>query len=121
LANERRRFGYRRLAIMLKREGVSMNLKKVYRLYREEQLMVRKRGGRKRALGTRAPIAIPKGPNQRWSLNFLSDALNDGRRFRVLVIVDDFTRDCVTSTPRSPGCGSCASSARRSPGAACPA
>jgi putative transposase len=97
LANERRRFGYRRLAIMLKREGVLMNLKKVYRLYREERLTVRKRGGRKRALGTRAPAAIPQGANQRWSLDFVSDALNDGRRFRVLNIVDDFTRECLAA------------------------
>src|ERR1700712_1732048 len=62
-------FGYRRLAILLKREGSGMNLKKVYRLYREERLTVRKRGGRKRALGTRAPMAIPQEPNQRWSLD----------------------------------------------------
>jgi putative transposase len=72
IANERRRFGYRRLAIMLKREGKGMNLKKVYRLYREERLTVRKRGGRKRALGTRAPMAIPQEPNQRWSPDFVS-------------------------------------------------
>jgi transposase InsO family protein len=58
LANERRRFGYRRLAVMLKRDGRRMNLKKVYRLYKEERLTVRKRGGRKRALGTRAPMTV---------------------------------------------------------------
>jgi len=69
IANERRRFGYRRLAILLRREGKGMNLKKVYRLYREERLTVRKRGGRKRALGTRAPMAIPQETNQRWSLD----------------------------------------------------
>lgn len=97
LANERRRFGYRRLAIMLKRDGVKMNLKKVYRLYKEELLSVRKRGGRKRALGTRAPMTIPQGANQRWSLDFVQDALNDGRRFRILNVVDDFTRECLTS------------------------
>jgi len=97
LANERRRFGYRRLAILLKREGVRMNLKKVYRLYKEERLTVRRRGGRKRALGTRAPAALPQEPNQRWSLDFVSDALNDGRRFRVLNIVDDFTRECLAA------------------------
>lgn len=97
LANERRRFGYRRLAIMLGREGMRMNLKKVYRLYKEERLMVRRRGGRKRALGTRAPMTLPQGPNQRWSLDFLSDALNDGRRFRVLAVVDDFTRECLAT------------------------
>lgn len=97
LANERRRFGYRRLAILLRREGLAMNLKKVYRLYREERLTVRQRGGRKRALGTRAPMAIPQGANQRWSLDFVQDALNDGRRFRILNVVDDFTRECLAS------------------------
>jgi putative transposase len=59
LALERRRFGYRRLHILLRREGIVLNRKKLYRLYREERLMVRRRGGRKRALGTRAPLAIP--------------------------------------------------------------
>lgn len=97
LANERRRFGYRRLAIMLKREGLAMNLKKVYRLYKEERLAVRKRGGRKRALGTRAPMSMPQDANQRWSLDFVQDALNDGRRLRILNVVDDFTRECLTS------------------------
>lgn len=97
LANERRRFGYRRLAVMLKRDGLRLNLKKVYRLYKEERLTVRKRGGRKRALGTRAPMAIPQGVNQRWSIDFVQDALDDGRRFRILNVVDDFTRECLAS------------------------
>ena len=65
LASERRRFGCRRLHILLKREGGEVNWKKLYRLYREEELTVRKRGGRKRAMGTRTPITIPQGPNQR--------------------------------------------------------
>ncbi len=95
LAAIRRRFGYRRLHVLLRREGIVMNHKKLRRLYREEQLQVRRRGGRKRALGTRAPLALPQGPNQRWSLDFLSDALADGRRFRILAIVDDFTRECL--------------------------
>ena len=68
LAAERRRFGYRRLGILLEREGVSMNKKRLFRLYREEGLAVRRRRGRKRATGTRAPMALPDGPNQRWSL-----------------------------------------------------
>ena len=72
-----------------------LNHKKLYRLYREERLMVRKRGGRKRAIGTRAPMALPQGPNQRWSLDFVSDALACGRKFRVLAVVDDFTRECL--------------------------
>jgi putative transposase len=95
LAGERRRFGYRRLLILLRREGVELNHKKLFRLYREERLTVRRRGGRKRAIGTRAPMALPERPNQRWSLDFVSDQLSDGRRFRVLVVVDDFTRECL--------------------------
>jgi putative transposase len=99
LAIVRRRFGYRRLHIMLRREGIVMNHKKLRRLYREERLQVRRRGGRNRALGTRAPMTLPQGPNQRWSLDFLSDAFADGRRFRILAIVDDFTRECLALVP----------------------
>ncbi len=95
LAAIRRRFGYRRLLILIRREGTHVNHKKLRRLYRDERLQVRRRGGRKRALGTRAPMAIPQGPNQRWSLDFLSDQLSDSRRFRILVVVDDFTRECL--------------------------
>lgn len=95
LASERRRFGYRRLYLLLRRQGLKVNHKKLFRLYREERLMVRKRGGRKRALGTRAPMAVPQGPNQRWSLDFVSDALASSRRFRVLTVVDDFSRECL--------------------------
>lgn len=96
LAAVRRRFGYRRLLILFRREGTLVNHKKLRRLYREERLQVRCRGGRKRALGTRAPLALPQGPNQRWSLDFLSDTLTDSRRFRILAVVDDFTRECLT-------------------------
>lgn len=95
LAGERRRFGYRRLLILLRREGVAMNHKRFRRLYREEGLQVRKRGGRKRALGTRAPMELPTGPNVRWSMDFVSDSLTDGRRFRVFAVVDDFSRECL--------------------------
>ena len=94
LAHERKRFGYRRLHQMLKREGIAMNIKKLRRLYTEERLQVRKRGGRKRALGARSPMAIPHGPNQRWSLDFVSDMFCH-RRLRILTVVDDFTRECV--------------------------
>lgn len=105
IAHERRRFGYRRLGIMLSREGIVMNHKKLLRLYREEGLRVRRRGGRKRAMGTRAPMALPQGVNQRWSLDFVSDALACGRRFRILAVVDDFTptrRSISPSTARRP-------------------
>lgn len=97
LSAERRRFGYRRLHILLKREGWVVNWKKLYRLYKEEGLSVRKRGGRKRALGTRTPMAIPQGPNQRWSLDFVSDSLSCGRRFRILNVIDDFSRECLAA------------------------
>ncbi|WP_245866544.1 IS3 family transposase [Oceaniglobus roseus] len=95
VAAERRRFGYRRVHIMLERQGIMMNLKKLRRLYREEKLQVRRRGGRKRALGTRRPMLLPDAPNIRWSLDFVSDALTDGRRFRVLAVVDDYSRECL--------------------------
>jgi putative transposase len=80
LASQRRRFGYRRLGLLLARQGVRVNPKKLYRLYREGRLSVRKRGGRKRALGTRAPMAIPQDPNLRWSLDFVMDTLVSGRQ-----------------------------------------
>ena len=95
LAASRRRFGYRRLHLLLDREGVHLNHKKLRRLYAEERLQVRRRGGRKRALGTRAPMAVPDGPNQRWSLDFVHDAMADGRRLRILTVVDDYSRECL--------------------------
>src|SRR4029077_20671570 len=79
LASQRRRFGYRRLGLMLERQGIKLSAKKLYRLYKEERLTVRKRGGRKRALGTRAPRAIPQDRNLRWSLDFVADTLVSGR------------------------------------------
>lgn len=93
ISRERRRFGYRRIHVMVAREGFAVNHKKVRRIYVEEKLQVRRRGGRKRALGTRKPMVLPDGPNQRWSLDFVSDALTDGRRFRILTVVDDFSRE----------------------------
>ena len=94
IAHERRRFGYRRVHVLLKREGFVINHKRLSRLYREERLTVRRRGGRKRASNTGALI-IPMRPNDRWSLDFVSDQLTDSRRFRILAIVDDFTRECL--------------------------
>jgi len=97
LARERRRFGYRRLLIFLRREGFMVNHKRLFRIYREERLMVRKRGGRKRALGTRTPMPVAALPNDRWSLDFVSDQLESGRRFRILAIYDDCTRECLAT------------------------
>ena len=95
IARERRRFGYRRIHALLRREGMSVNHKRLFRLYREEKLSVRRRSGRKRALGTRAPMLVPLMPNQRWSLDFVSDQFTDCRRFRVLTVIDDCTRECI--------------------------
>ena len=72
-----------------------INHKRLFRLYREEKLAVRRRGGRKRAIGTRAPMLVPMAPNERWSLDFVSDQLTDCRRFRILTIVDDCTRESL--------------------------
>jgi transposase InsO family protein len=99
LANERRRFGYRRLFILLRREGEPSGINRIYRLYREEGLTVRKRRARRRAVGTRAPILVEARPNARWSLDFVHDQFACGRRFRVLNIVDDVTRECLAAIP----------------------
>ena len=95
LAQQRRRFGYRRLHILLRRDGITINRKKTQRLYHEEGLTVRRRKGRRRAVGARAPAPVLALPNQRWSLDFVHDQLVTGRRFRVLNIVDDVTRECL--------------------------
>jgi putative transposase len=97
LARERRRFGYRRLLIFLRREGFVVNHKRLFRIYREERLMVRKRGGRKRALGTRTPMPVPARPHDLWVLDFVSDQLDSGRRFRILAIYDVCTRQCLAA------------------------
>ncbi len=99
LANQRRRFGYRRLHILLRREGIMINRKKTQRLYKEEGLAVRRRRNRRRAVGTRAPAPVLALPNQRWSLDFVHDQMASGRRFRVLNVVDDVTRECLAAVP----------------------
>ena len=99
LANQRRRFGYRRLFILLRREGEPSGINRIYRLYREEGLTVRKRRARRRAVGTRTPILVEARVNARWSLDFVHDQLAPGRRFRILNIVDDVTRECLAAIP----------------------
>ena len=99
LANERRRFGYRRLFVLLRREGEPSGVNRIYRLYREEGLSVRKRKARRRAVGARAPILVEAKANARWSLDFVYDQFACGRRFRVLNIVDDVTRECLAAIP----------------------
>jgi putative transposase len=93
LALLRPRWGYRRLYVLLRRDGHAVNRKLVQRLYREEGLTVRRRR-RKRVAVPRTPHAAPLGANERWSMDFVSDALADGRKFRSLTLVDDFTREC---------------------------
>lgn len=96
LAEHRRRFGYRRIFNLLKREGIKMNQKKFRRIYKDQKLSLKVRKRSKLKSLPRAPIAPPSGPNQRWSMDFMSDQLGpSGRRYRVLTIVDDFTRECV--------------------------
>jgi putative transposase len=99
LAAERRRFGYRRLFVLLRREGERSGKNRIYRLYREEGLTVRKRRARRRAIGTRAPILVQAKANARWSLDFVHDQFAGGRRFRVLNVVDDVTRECLAAIP----------------------
>ena len=99
LANERRRFGYRRLFVLLRREGEPSGINRIYRLCREEGLAVRRRRTRRKAVGARAPSLIEARPNARWSLDFVHDQLACGRRFRILNVVDDVTRECLPAIP----------------------
>jgi putative transposase len=99
LANERRRFGYRRLFVLLRQNGEPSGINRIYRIYREEGLSVRKRRARRRAVGTRAPILVEARPNARWSLDFVHDQFACGRRFRILNVVDDVTRECLAAIP----------------------
>jgi transposase InsO family protein len=99
LANERRRFGYRRLFILLREQGEPSGVNRIYRLYREEGQTVRKRKARRRAVGTRTPILVEAKVNARWSLDFVHDQFALGRRLRILNIVDDVTRECLAAIP----------------------
>jgi putative transposase len=94
LAEARRRFGYRRLQVLLQREGWQVNHKRIYRLYVEEKLALRRKRGRKRST-VRQPLPEAVAANQVWSVDFMTDALSSGRRFRTLNIVDDYTRECL--------------------------
>ena len=93
------RFGYRRLFILLRDLGEPSGINRIYRLYREEGLTVRKRKARRRAVGTRTPILVEARVNARWSLDFVHDQFARGRRFRILNIVDDVTRECLAAIP----------------------
>ncbi len=95
LAGTRTRYGYRRLTVMLRREGWAVNTKRVYRLYRQEGLQVRTVKRAKRAARLRVEMPEATRPNQRWSMDFVSDRLVSGRWFRILTVVDQYTRECL--------------------------
>lgn len=95
LANERRRFGYRRLHALLRREGYNVNHKRVFRLYQEARLAVRQRKRRKGIAVEREPLELPAMANQVWSMDFVMDSLANGRRLKTLTIVDDFTKEAL--------------------------
>ena len=99
LADQRRRFGYRGLHVLLRGEGWTMNRKKTQRLYGEEGLAVRRRKSRRRIALARTPIPKADGPNSRWSTDFVHDQLSNGRRFRVLTIIGDVTKECLAAIP----------------------
>jgi putative transposase len=94
LAGERKRFGSPRLHIMLKREGLVVNHKRTERIYNEEGLALRRKRSRKGAAGVRVIHPSPVRPNQRWSMDFVSDTTVSDRRFRALTIIDDYSREC---------------------------
>ena len=94
LAYERRRFGYRRLHVLLSREGFIVNHKTVFRIYREEGLQVKRRKRKRIARTERRPLVAPQKPNERWSMDFQHNLLATRQRFRTLNIVDDFSREC---------------------------
>ena len=98
LAGSRVRYGYRRLTVLLRREGWAVNAKRVYRLYREEGLQVRTAKRAKRASYRRVPLPEPVRANQRWSMDFVSDRFPDGKWFRILTVVDQYTRECLCAS-----------------------
>ena len=95
LAGQRRRFGYRRLHVMLVRQGEVVNHKRIYRLYREEGLSVRKRKRKRMSREARLPLEAPTTPNQLWCLDFVQDNLFWGRKIRMLTVEDVFTREAL--------------------------
>lgn len=95
LAAERRRFGFRRLTVLLRREGIKDNVKRILRVYRAANLQVRRRVKRRVALGRGNPVPAISKINERWSLDFMHDTLRMGRKIRTLNVVDDFTRECL--------------------------
>lgn len=95
IAHQRRRFGYRRIHDLLKQQGVHVNHKRVYRLYTEQKLVVKRRKKAKRPISERAELWVPKMPNEVWSMDFVMDSLANGRRLKCLTIADDLTHECI--------------------------
>lgn len=95
IAHQRRRFGYRRVHDILKQRGVHVNHKRVYRLYTEQKLAVKRRKKAKRPISERAELWVPKMPNEVWSMDFVMDSLANGRRLKCLTIADDLTHECI--------------------------
>lgn len=95
IAKQRKRFGYRRVHVMLKRKGFDVNHKKVYRIYKEENLSVRRTKRKRLKSGQRENILTPIFPNEQWAMDFMSDSLSYGRKFRTLNILDLFNRECI--------------------------
>jgi len=98
IAHQRRRFGYRRVHDLLRRDFPGVNHKRVYRLYREADLAVRKRKKTKRPVNERVPLQLAKTINEVWSMDFVSDSLSNGRRLKYLTVTDDFSHECVDLT-----------------------
>jgi len=96
IAADKRRYGYRRVYVRLRREGWPVNRKRVYRIYRQLGLAVRRRRRKRIGIVERRPLPKPQAANQSWSMDFVSDGLADGRRLRCLTIVDDCTRECLS-------------------------
>ena len=117
IASKRRRFGYRRIGVLLERKEMTMNHKKLYRLYTEEKLGVRRRRGRKRARGSRTPMPVALRPGERWSLDFVSDTFGASRKFRMLAVNDDCCREnlCLMADTSISGASGCTGT-----GCACP-
>lgn len=94
IAQKYRRYGYRRICVLIRRGGLKVNHKKIYRIYREEGLKVQKRKKNKMVAFVRMASPLPQGPNERWSIDFVSDNFISGRRLKILTVVDNFTKEC---------------------------
>ena len=93
------RYGYKRIHLLLLREGWTVNHKRVYRIYCEEELGLRTKKKKKRASHARVPLPTPSGVNERWTMDFVADRLEDGRRFRALTVLDMYTRESLAVIP----------------------